>query len=435
MTWRRRTSFSDFIFSRLDGGGSRLDDDLEADDDGDRVDGGGGDDNITGGIGSDILLGGAGHDNVAGGEGHDWIEGGEGNDQLDGGAGADFLGGGAGNDTIYGGAEADGLAGNKGDDELFGDKGNDFLEGGKGNDTLDGGSGNDEMFGDGGADALFGDKGNDFLEGGEGNDTLDGGSGNDEMFGDGGADTFVFASGHGNDTVHDFAAGEDVIDLSGLGAITGFDDLTITSSDDGVTIDISDHGGGTIFLEGVSLGDLDADDFVFGDWQYGTEGDDTIFLTGDQDRYDGLDGNDDIDGKDIVPYSIRGGEGNDTLEGGLGNDTLDGGSDDDLMSGGDGDDLMWGGNGVDTFVFDAGHGNDTIRDFNATNGDKIDLFRISGIAGFEDLTITADGTTAVIDLTAHGGGTIQLVDVNVDDLDAEDFTFRESQADSGVDGI
>ena len=75
---------------------------------------------------------------------------------------------------------------------------------------------------------------------------------------------------------------------------------------------------------------------------------------------------------------------------------------------------MWGGAGADTFVFTAGHGNDTIKDF--TDGeDLIDLSQISGISGFEDLTITADGTTAVIDLTAHCGGTIRLENVEVAD--------------------
>ena len=37
----------------------------------------------------------------------------------------------------------------------------------------------------------------------------------------------------------------------------------------------------------------------------------------------------------------------------------------------------------------------------------------------------ADGTTAVIDLTSQGGGTIRLVDTNVSDLDAADFTFYD----------
>ena len=51
------------------------------------------------------------------------------------------------------------------------------------------------------------------------------------------------------------------------------------------------------------------------------------------------------------------------------------------------------------------------------------MSRIGGISGFEDLTITADGNDAVIDLSDHGAGTIRLQNTSVDDLDATDFLF------------
>ena len=86
---------------------------------------------------------------------------------------------------------------------------------------------------------------------------------------------------------------------------------------------------------------------------------------------------------------------------------------------------MWGGADADTFFYTPGDGNDTIKDF--TDGeDSIDLTAITGITGFEDLTITADGTTAVINLSSHEGGTIRLENVNVEDLDASDFVFYEA---------
>ena len=65
----------------------------------------------------------------------------------------------------------------------------------------------------------------------------------------------------------------------------------------------------------------------------------------------------------------------------------------------------------------------------------IDLTAISGIAGFEDLTITAAGDDALIDLTAHGGGAIRLQDVAASDLDAADFLFFEPPVDPSVEGI
>ena len=69
-----------------------------------------------------------------------------------------------------------------------------------------------------GPDALAGDRGANAIEGGAGDDTLTGGAG---------ADTFVFAPGHGADTITDFTDGEDRIDLRGFDNIAGIDDLAI----------------------------------------------------------------------------------------------------------------------------------------------------------------------------------------------------------------
>ena len=55
-----------------------------------------------------------------------------------------------------------------------------------------------------------------------------------------------------------------------------------------------------------------------------------------------------------------------------------------------------------------------------TDGDdQIDLSNISGITGFDDLTITADGDDVVISLSDHGAGSVRLQDVGVSDLDAD----------------
>ena len=176
---------ANFLFSRLDGGGTAAEDKLQADNDGDRVDGGDGDDTITGGRVGDILIGGTGSDTIYGGGGQDTIDGGVGDDALYGDAGGDVIRGGAGDDIIHGGTEADSLAG------------------GEGNDTLYGGSGDD------------------FLEGHAGDDIVEGGTGDDEMYGDGGADTFVFGPGHGDDTIRDFTTGEDKIDLTEIAGVWG----------------------------------------------------------------------------------------------------------------------------------------------------------------------------------------------------------------------
>ena len=370
-----------------------------------------------------------------------------------------------------------------------------------------GGSDDDFIHGTDGQSWLHGKEGDDTIYGHAGDDEIYGGAGDDTMYGGSGADTFGIQRNSGNDVIADFANGEDVIDLTQFSGITSFADLTVTSDDTGVTIDLTAHGGGTILLQGFDIDDLDAADFVFptagtagddtiaGDdgenWIYGLAGDDTIEGgdgrdslfggAGDDTMYGGAgsdnmyggsggvayayelwgeSGNDTMyggagndgfwgdDGDDTIyggadNDSLFGGTGDDTLYGGEGKDLIRGGADNDALYGGDGDDRLYGdsgddtldggagddtltgGRGADTFVFAAGHGTDTIKDF--TDGDDlIDLSAISGISGFEDLTITADGEDALIDLSAHGGGTIRLTDFSVDDLDEADFVFAEA---------
>ncbi|VVQ24541.1 hypothetical protein PS938_05612 [Pseudomonas fluorescens] len=85
------------------------------------------------------------------------------------------------------------------------------------------------------------------------------------------------------------------------------------------------------------------------------------------------DGNDTLlggAGNDI----LFGSGGNDNLDGGKGNDILLGGTGSDTLMGGQGNDILIGGSGGDTFVWKAGDtGNDVIKDFKASEGDRIDL--------------------------------------------------------------
>ena len=84
---------------------------------------------------------------------------------------------------------------------------------------------------------------------------------NDTLTGGAGADTFVFGRDHGDDVITDFTSGEDRIDLSAF-AVRSLSDLTITTDESGLTIDLTAHGGGTIRLDGVGLDDLEDSDFV-----------------------------------------------------------------------------------------------------------------------------------------------------------------------------
>ena len=59
------------------------------------------------------------------------------------------------------------------------------------------------------------------------------------------------------------------------------------------------------------------------------------------------------------------------LRGGVGNDTMAGGGGNDVLDGGTGNDNMLGGSGADLFIHSAGF--DTIGDFSAGDGDRIDI--------------------------------------------------------------
>jgi len=114
------------------------------------------------------------------------------------------------------------ITGNMGANRLRGKAGDDTLNGAGGNDKLKGNRGDDQLNGGSGDDILRGNLGNDTLSGGDGDDRLIGGKGKDALTGGEGEDVFVFnrvghsLKGVDFDTVSDFQAGEDRIDLSGL---------------------------------------------------------------------------------------------------------------------------------------------------------------------------------------------------------------------------
>ena len=125
------------------------------------------------------------------------------------------------------------------------------------------------------------------------------------------------------------------------------------------------------------------------------------------------DGNDTLlggSGDDI----LFGQGGNDYLDGGKGNDILLGGTGNDTLIGGQGNDILIGGTGADTFVWRSGDvGNDVIKDFKASEGDRIDLRDLlkgetdSTIDNFLKLTTVDNVTTLQISsegkLNAAGG--------------------------------
>lgn len=166
-------------------------------------------------------------------------------------------------------------------------------------------------------DSIFAYGGNDSINGLAGNDYLDGGLGNDTIVGGGGNDTYVGS------------AGFDTAILSSLNEIN-----TATF----------------ISIENILYSIV------------GTDGNDNLIGTPGNDTLSGL-------------------AGDDTLSGLAGDDSLDGGIGNDSLNGGIGNDTLTGGTGADLFFYNSlADGIDTITDFNAAEGDKIQI-SASGFGG------------------------------------------------------
>jgi len=266
-----------------------------------------------------------------------------------------------GNDNLYAYA---------GGSTLSGLDGNDYLYGASGKDTLYGNDGNDTLFGDAGDDSLYGDDGDDTLHGDDGNDTLIGGAGNDRLEGGyDGADTYVFAKGHGQDIVDDFAEyladGFDTLRFEG--AVSS--DAIFTRS--GNDLVVKAYGG----TDQVKVKDYFTDRnrrefrFAFDDQTLESN---SLTIT-----YNGTD-RDDV---------IRGSELNEVITGGAGNDMLIGGGE------------------RDTYVFAKGHGQDTVDD---STEDRYysSILRFEGAVS-SDAVFTRSGNDLLI--RAYGGDDQVLV--------------------------
>ena len=226
------------------------------------------------------------------------------------------------------------------------------------------GGGDDKLYGDKGADRLYGDEGNDTLSGDSGNDTLVGGSGNDKLTGYYGSDTYLFNAGDGQDTIiEDMSYSNDVDRLVlGDGLLTentilqrSGKNLMISFRDSTDSLCLKDY----FYSEGNRYR---VEEIVFADgtvWDVATvkamlvAGTDeaqslTAYSPGTEIHAGG--GDDELWGDD----------GADQLYGDEGNDGVSAGSGNDVLAGGRGNDWLTGHYGSDTYLFNAGDGQDTI---------------------------------------------------------------------------
>lgn len=272
-----------------------------------------------------------------------------------------------------------------------------------GDETINGTTDNEILYGGDGDDTLFGNDGDDTLFGNAGDDVLYGGVGRDILQGDAGADTFVFDPANPVDlfdVVRDFDASEgDVIDLTSI--ITGFTPGTSNIAD---FVRITE-GGGNSFVR--VDGDGGRDDFS------------TIVM-----RLDGVTG---LDVFDLFNDGSLAVTGDNTLNGTDDADSLFGFDGDDVFTGGLGRDSLTGGSGADTFTFIDTVDFDLIRDFNAGEGDILDITSV--IDGFDPVT---DAIEDFVLITQGGANSFVRIDAD-GAANGQDFTTIVARLDGTTD--
>jgi Ca2+-binding RTX toxin-like protein len=358
-------------------------------------------------------------------------------EHMAGGAGNDHITAGAGSLTVHGGPGADTLRGGPADDALFGDDGADDIDGGAGNDRLDGGDkddtihdllgnnlvfgckGNDTLTTGAGNDVIVGFQNRDLIDAGDGNDTIDGGKGRDTLSGGGGDNVFVnrynqngaptgdadqirtagsydFVQEDGTDTVvrvgaaapffYDSANTPAPAPVAGrrraVAAATTTDQpppviggatLTVPGTPGTDAISVTQRGATiAVTVNGFAFNyEADRVASVVVD---GAGGDDTVMLQTSMGTNPCL-----------VPATLNGGNGNDTVVGGAGADAVNGDRGNDVLSAGAGDDTIAGGAGHDVLDGGAagmtGDGSDDLA-----GGAGID--RVMYVRRTDDLTIS-----------------------------------------------
>ena len=461
--------------------GTDGDDDLEGGAGDDVLEGLAGSDELEGEEGDDTLLGGSGDDELDGGSGDDTLTGGEDADTFSFDLGTDDSAEDDDDDAADDDEDGEDQDDNEDEDEEEDEDDDDGDRGAGGRevvraqnegDTVDGGNGPDIVLGLGGDETLRGGNGPDVLAGGEGNDTLTGGNGPTSFNVSGGddtvtdffapTDTLIFRVGDDDTTAPsdgDTTDGGSTDDGSTDDGSTDDDSTDDGESDDdddddgddddddeegdddtvlpeGVTAEdtdaglVLDYAGGLVTLEGVELADLgngnlqvtddplldedgEPEDDV-GDDDSADDDDDDGDDSADDDTDDTADGDDDTDTSDGDDTADDEDDGTD--------DSSGDGDDDDTEEDDDGDDDD--GDDADDDTGAAGHGSDTVTDFelgtdtiefeDAPDDFALDDIEVAEIAGEEDASSGVE--------LSHDTGEVEVLggDVTTDTL-LEDY--------------
>lgn len=222
----------------------------------------------------------------------------------------------------------------------------------------------------------------------------------------------------------------------------GFVQSEIVNGVTSFTLSSSDYGNKLITgvdIESTNDGHYNGSSFLLNDVTVNYEGSENIV---DTFTYTITDADGDTSTADLTLYGNQQGTtagnddlvGNDSdnfLYGGAGDDIIYGEAGDDVLVGGAGDDTLIGGEGADTFVFTNNGDADTIRDFDASEGDALDISDV--LSGFDALSDSLDdfvftasnGSNTEVHVDTSGSGdqaaatllvTLEGVDVTLADL-------------------
>lgn len=268
----------------------------------------------------------------------------------------------------YGTAKSDSITGSDGNNILYGNAGNDVLTAGEG-------------------------VGVSVLVGGEGRDRLVAGSHSDTFRYLTESDSYYDSTGGHSDLIVGFDPANDMLDLTTLGidgigqGYGGKADLIYNETLDRTYLRSYDH----VYIPGEDLKYF----------QVALQGDYRTTLTNAnfwsleaRDRFD-----DTLTGTDGGQETLSGELGRDTLNGAGGDDRIDGGRDGDTLTGGSGGDIFFFAGVMDSYRVDTTdvRGRDVITDFNAADGDLVDL----SILGFTGL---GDGHHGTLKLSVNAAG-------------------------------
>lgn len=360
---------------------------------------------------------------ITGSKFNDSIQGTSGNDNLNGGAGSDVMAGGDGNDTYWVADRGDVVTelAAQGTDtvmtwidyNLGADVENLIICGtssinSHGNDLANTLTGNEAN------NTLTGEAGNDILDGKAGADTMIGGLGNDTYYVDNVMDIVRESNGEGTDLiistvtyslVGTFVENLQLSSSSGWNATGNSLNNTLTGNgldnilNGGSGADIMIGGGGNDRYIVDNIGDVvkelsgQGDDEIVASVSYSMAGGfvENLYLSGTVN----------INGTgNALNNIIHGNDGNNVLDGGGGHDTLIGGQ------------------GADTFLFGSASGADTVYDFSAAQGDKINVNAYThGTAFGGAVTITSDGLGNTV-IYLGNGNIVTVTQASVSDVTA-----------------